>query len=507
MIVCLRRFVYVFFLSLLIVPPVLAQNNDLVINADSVVYDKETKQVDARGSVEVLYKDVVIHGQHIVYDKDKDTVFAEQKFNLNYNGVTIEGQKLNYEVKARTGEAQDVSVVYQGVNLKGKNINFSQDNFYLTNASFTTCDLKHSHYHITAKDITLYPKYGWLVAYWGFFWFDRFPLVPVPTYIYDMRADEKRRKNIPPFPEVSSNDEDGWYINERLAWHVRRELSGYYSVNYASKKGLGLGVEANYIVDDDNEGNARVYGNTVDGLWGGITHHYYFGKKLGEKSDNPFSFFELPRHRQYELETTLSFRERINYERVSYYPKLVVKERRGEAKIAGQDVNYNAEVMVAAVSEKDNVYGLLQNGGAIVFYKDLPEIWLGTLTPFIGLDARVYSNGSRWLQSTGGLNIRKQLTKYLSSKLGYTHYFLNRGSSPLNFENYRFSAVDRLTTQLLYLVNGTGVGVFTSYFVDTWWPEDIDYALYLRIHCYDLIFKYRSLRNEFSLGFALVGGE
>ncbi|OGC25008.1 hypothetical protein A2291_01670 [candidate division WOR-1 bacterium RIFOXYB2_FULL_42_35] len=515
MIVCLRHVVYKCIIpsliivncSLLIISPVLAQPNDLVINADSVVYDKETKQVDARGSVEVIYKDVSIHGHHIVYDKGNEEVFADQGFILDYNGLTIEGQNLEYEVKTRTGEATNVDFVYQGVHLKGKKINFSQEDFYLSNASFTTCNLDHPHYHITAKDITLYPKYGWLVAYWGFFWFDRFPLVPVPTYIYDMRDDERKRKNLPPFPEVSSNDEDGWYINERLAWHVRRELSGSYSINYASKKGLGLGVEANYIVDDDNEGNVRVYGNTVEGLWGGLTHRYYFGKKLGDKERDPFALFALPKYRQYELETTLFFRERINYERVSYYPKVVVKERRGEAKVFGQDVNYDAEVMGAAVSEKNNIYGLLQGGGAIVLYKDLPEIRLGTLTPFIGLDGRVYSNGSRWLQSTGGLNVRKRLSENLSLKLGYNHYFLNRGLSPLNFERYRFSSADRLTTELLYLVDGTGVGIYTSYFVDTWWPEDIDYSLYLRMHCYNLIVKYRSLRREFSLGFSLAAGE
>ena len=70
---------------------------------------------------------------------------------------------------------------------------------------------------------------------------------------------------------------------------------------------------------------------------------------------------------------------------------------------------------------------------------------------------------------------------------------------------YRFNPSDRLTSDLFFMVGETGVGVSTSYFVETWEPEDIDYSLFFRMHCYNLMVTYRSLRREFALGFSLGG--
>ncbi|MEE8638651.1 MAG: hypothetical protein V3T21_06415, partial [Candidatus Margulisiibacteriota bacterium] len=90
--------------------------------------------------------------------------------------------------------------------------------------------------------------------------------------------------------------------------------------------------------------------------------------------------------------------------------------------------------------------------------------------------------------------------------LGYLHYFMARGGSPFNFEMYRFSSSDRLMSDLFFVLGETGVGISTSHFIDTWQQEDLDYALYFRMHCYNLMLKYRSLRREFQLGFSLLGG-
>ncbi len=483
--------------------PTIAQNKDLTINANDVSYEKDKSRVVAQGSVEVVYKDVIVYGNDIVYLTQSEEVHAKDGFVLTYEGISIEGDSLVFEIKDKKGQAKDISFIYRGIYLGGQSIDLEPDKFVLKNATFSTCDLEDKHYRVTAAEINFYPKYGWLVAYWGYFWLGPVPVVPMPTYIYDMMAEEKARKNLAPFPEFGSNDEDGWYVNERLAWHVRRELSGSYSISYAEKKGLGLGVEADYIVNDSSNGNARVYGNAYDGMWGGLTHRFLFGEEI-EEADSQFGlFFALPRYHQYELETTISHRERVNYQRVSLNPDVALKTRQG--KLFWPEASYDAQLKLGMIDEEDNIR-LGRGAAEFNFYWDFPEVDIGDITPSIGVDASFYSNGTKWIKSTGGLNLRKAFSENLIFGLGYLHYFLVKDQSPFLFEMYRFDKSDRLTSDLFFVVGETGVGIAASYFADRWDPEDIDYSLFFKGHCYNLVVTYRSLRREFQLGFGLSGG-
>ncbi|MFH1683331.1 MAG: hypothetical protein ABIA67_00465 [Candidatus Margulisiibacteriota bacterium] len=481
----------------------IAQNKDLVINGDNVSYDKENNLVEAAGSVEVVYKDVKITGNYIVYNTKEDKAWADRGFVLNYGNITIEGDTLAYEVKEKKGTATDVWFAYEGIELRGKKVNLSVEKFILKDASFSSCDIEDKHYRVTAADINFYPEYGWLVAYWGYFWLGPFPVVPMPTYIYDVFAAQRNRKNIPPFPEIGSNDEDGTYINERLAWHIQRELSGAYVITYATKKGLGGGIETDYILDKDSEGNARLYWNGADGPTGGVTHSLFFGEQVEQEPAGPLVFFTLPKRRQYQFDTTVSYHERINYQRISYYPNFVLTTK--QRKIFFEEANLDIELMTGLVAEQYNTK-LARGGGVFDFYWDFPETDFGDLTPSLGLDSRYYSSGAKWTRTTGGLDIEKSFGNNVKLGFGYLHHFLIEGASPFNFEMYRFNPADRFTSDLSFMVGETGAGISASYFLDTWQPEDIDYSLLFGMHCYDLLVKYRSLRKEFELGFSLVGG-
>jgi hypothetical protein len=70
---------------------------------------------------------------------------------------------------------------------------------------------------------------------------------------------------------------------------------------------------------------------------------------------------------------------------------------------------------------------------------------------------------------------------------------------------YRFSFSDRITTGIALVFGETGMGIATSHFLPGGAAEDIDYTLFFKMHCYNLGVTYRSMRREFSLGFALAG--
>lgn len=481
--------------------PAFAQLKDLVINAERISYEKEKYRIEAEGSIEVNYKDVTLFGNHLICNTSAETLFVDRGFSLYFEGITIEGSTINYALNKKRGEASKVRFRFQNINLDGEKIRFDVDRFVMNNAGFTTCDLTDPHYRVTASEINLYPKYGWLVAYWGLFWLGKFPLLPLPTYIYDFRAEERAHKNLPPFPEVGTNPEDGLYFRERLAWHLRPGFSGTYGLGWASNKGLLLGIDADYYLNDQNRGELRLDWNSVNRLVGGLTHRFFFGQEVKIAKGLPIEMFAMPRLWQYQLETTFSYHERINYQRVSYYPKLDLSSVNNELIKDGPKLDF--ELQAAMVAEEGNTR-LAEGRGAFKVYQDFLDTRFGKITPSLNFDGVYFSNGAKWLKPCLGIGLEKLFENRFLLKAGYLHYFLIEGQSPFNFEMYRFRAADRLSSEFSFMVGETGVGVSTSYYLDNWSPEDVDYSLFFKLHCYNLSVTYRSLRQEFAMGFSLA---
>jgi lipopolysaccharide export system protein LptA len=478
--------------------PLFAQIKDLTIDADKVSFDRAKNRVEAAGSVEVNYRDIRLRGSHLIYNTSAETFHADQGFIFLYAGTTFEGEELDYDIKARQGVAGNVSFLYQEVSLGGAKINFNDEKFQISNAYFTTCDLGGPHYRVTAGDLILYPKERWLVAYWGYFWLGNVPVVPMPTYIYNFNLRERAQT---PFPDIGYNSEDGNYLNETLAWNLRRELNGTYTLSYFSNKGLGLGATANYIINDRNNGDVRLSWNSKDTLVGGVTHRLSFGETVAETQKAPFDLSFAPRLRQYELEMTLSSRERINYQRVSFAPNFQLYSRGGQ--LVGNAVKYDLELGAGRVAEENNAR-MVRGGGKLKLYSDLPETAAGFITPSLMWDSLYYSNGAKWVKPSLGLEVTKNFSKELSLQTGYTHYLFFDGLSPFNYELYRYRAADKLAGSLMFKIGETKGRVAASYYLNDWLPEDIDYTLFFILHCYNLEVTYRSLRNEFMLGFSLA---
>jgi len=482
----------------LVISSASAQVKDLTINADKVSYDKARYRVEATGSVEVDYQDIKLTGNHLIYNSSAETFHADQGFTFVYDGaLTFEGETLDYELVSRDGTAEGANFLYQGVYLGGRQLNFNEERFEIKNAHFTTCDLPQPHYHITAADLQLYPKERWMVSYWGIFWLGRVPVAVMPTYIYDFTGTRQQT----PFPDFGSNGDDGNYLTETLAWNLNRQLNGTYSISYLSNKGLGLGGTANYIANDNNKGDVRINWNGKDGSYGGITHVYSFGTLACPAPQTPLDLALLPCQNQYELQATLSSRERINYQRVSFLPDLDFLSR--GAPLGNTPVKYDYELDAARVNEENNVF-LKRGGGKFRLYEDLPELAVGSLTPSLVWDSMYYSNSTHWLKPSVGLSDTKVFTRDLALGLDYTHFLAIDGQSPFLYENYRYRAADTLGSSLLLKIGETKARIAAVYYLDNWSPEDIDYTLFFILHCYNLEVTYRSLRSEFLLGFSLA---
>lgn len=466
-----------------------AQGNDLVINADHISYQQD--QIVAEGSAEAVYKDVKILGDRLIYNTKERAVLLDRGFIFFYGDVVLRGQELEYLLDADRGAGKKVFINYESVNLEGNKLEFNRQEIKLANASFDTCGIKPApHYHISARQIFLYPKSNWLVAYWGIFWYGRIPTLPIPVYVYDMEAERKGKHNILPYPEIGSNDEDGFFVNEKVLWYASRELNGSFSINYAGKKGMGGGVESNYILNKDSQGNARIYGNYYEPFWGGITHHFYFGPSFTEKF-LPTDIFAAATFRQFDLETTLSLRERINYERVTKFPEVVLKFKNPNLKIGGAVISENSSEAIA----KANASLLLEHE---MFKKGGFRI-----IPSLLLDYSRYSGGQYWWRNMGKVVFERKWGDLFSATAGYSHFFDNQGGSPFAHENYKLAASDQFLSNFQLNIDKSTFMVDMVHDLPGWTPYDIDYTIEGGVHCHAVGLRYRAIRKEFNLVFRI----
>jgi hypothetical protein len=476
-------------------------SNDLLISAESVEYDKEGRSVEATGNVILTYKDIDLKSYHIIFENEERVVYADKGFVLRTEDQLIKGTKLSYGIDSRRGEAENVKVELKGLYMKGGSINIDPERIILEDSSFTTCDQSPPHYKMSASNMTFYPKTKLLYAYWGWFHAEDVPLIPVPTYVYDLNPQDRDR-NAAPLPEIGSNDIDGWYAIERLSWHANSRTYGTVSLTYAEKKGPGGGVEANYIADDDVTYNARINTSEKDGWWGGTTYYRYFNtKRNAASSGESTGLYDLLFKRKALLGVNLSSRERINYQRVSLLPEVSLKYSKD---YLIDNIKYDWELRSGRIYEEGSALDISRTAlnGEITY--DFPEIALGVFG--LGTDgaAKFYSQGSKWGQVFGTASLNKKFNDTVSGGIGYKHVIANRGSSPFIYENYRFEPEDYVFGDVYFDLYSFRLGVNASYYVPDWDPRDIDYMVMWHLGCMDISATYRALRNEVTFGFLLV---
>jgi lipopolysaccharide assembly outer membrane protein LptD (OstA) len=157
------------------VPDSLKKNNDLQATVvysskDSTVMDTKNQVVYLYGEAKVTYGDVVLEADFIKLNWDKNEVFAKGtkdtvakktigKPVFKQGGEPYDADEIKYNFKSRKAIIKGLvtkqgDAYVQGVSVKKDD----QDNLYIRNAVYTTCNLSHPHYGIRAKRIKLVGK-------------------------------------------------------------------------------------------------------------------------------------------------------------------------------------------------------------------------------------------------------------------------------------------------------------------------------------------------------------
>ena len=203
---------------------------------DSIILDLPNKKAYLYGNAKIFYQDIKLNAEYIVIDFDKKDVFATGVINdttkkytgrptFEDAGKVYEADTMRYNFESKKGISYGVLTSEKDGFIHGERIlRDSQENIYVKNARFTTCNLPDPHFYISADKIKVVPRKQIITGPANLVIADiNTPLV-VPFGFFPI--PEKRKHGII-FPNFGESQEQGFNVRG-LGYYF--PLSQYFDV-------------------------------------------------------------------------------------------------------------------------------------------------------------------------------------------------------------------------------------------------------------------------------------
>ncbi|HEU4929271.1 MAG TPA: putative LPS assembly protein LptD, partial [Candidatus Krumholzibacteria bacterium] len=126
--------------------------------AQRIRYYAKTEDLVLDETARVDYKDSRLEAENITYHASLQVMDASGSPTLTDAGQAIIGEKMDYDMETETGLITEGSTQYEQGYYSGKNLaKVGENELKVWNSWYTTCDLKHPHYHFAARHMKVYP--------------------------------------------------------------------------------------------------------------------------------------------------------------------------------------------------------------------------------------------------------------------------------------------------------------------------------------------------------------
>jgi lipopolysaccharide assembly outer membrane protein LptD (OstA) len=134
---------------------------------DSSIIDEQNKMLYLYGDAKVEYGDIKLEAEYITLNWLSNQVVAIGKVDSTtkekigfpvflQQGTEYNADTITYNFKSKKGFIKNIITTQDGGYIQGKKVKKdADDNMYLVNATYTTCDLAHPHFNILATKIKM----------------------------------------------------------------------------------------------------------------------------------------------------------------------------------------------------------------------------------------------------------------------------------------------------------------------------------------------------------------
>jgi LPS-assembly protein len=230
----------------------------MVIEAETLEYDKNTGIYTATGFVKVEQGDITIEADEIIYYENTGDAFLSGDVSYDTSSITLIAEKAEYNIKTKQGKFYnaEISAKQDSFYITAAEIEKKDENkYFIKEASFTTCDnlppdwcLKGKNIDITigdrvkAKNVT-------------------FNILDTPVlyspYIWAPVLTERQTGLLT--PTFGYSKQQGFSYRQPFFWAISDEKDATFTFDWFAKKGIGEGVEYRYVDIGNVSGKNWIY--------------------------------------------------------------------------------------------------------------------------------------------------------------------------------------------------------------------------------------------------------
>ena len=243
-------------------------SGDLIVKVNYVEQIKN--RIFTFGNVEVRYKQIVLFADRIDIDTETKEVSAEGSVVIQLPNEVIECESINFNMDSSEGELKKVmgmvqpSVFYEAEIIQRK----SENTFILEKAKVTSCSQPDPRWKFSFGKGT-FKKDDYIEMWHPVFSIKNVPIFYFPYIRYPLKKD--RATGIL-MPQVGVSGQKGFFYSQAFYWAMSRNMDTTVNFDYYAARGMGGGLEYRYLF---NRGT------------GGQVNFYYFNFKKDPMIDEP----------------------------------------------------------------------------------------------------------------------------------------------------------------------------------------------------------------------------
>jgi LPS-assembly protein len=253
------------------VPTEMKAEGPVDIEADELIYDRETQTYEGHGQVEVYRGDLSLKADHAQMNMATKELTAWGNVLLREGEDVIECQRLEVNVETRLGKIHQAKLFLkdQHFYITGGEVEKLGENHYrLRDGSMTTCDAKRPPWKFTVKEMEVKEMAlgGWGTAKGATFYLEDIPVLYFPWGAFPVRLERQTGFLIPTVGYSSTN---GPKVETGFYWAFAKNMDATFYLDYLGDRGFKEGLEYRYAFANETEGH-------VD---------FFFNKDLASKDD------------------------------------------------------------------------------------------------------------------------------------------------------------------------------------------------------------------------------
>jgi LPS-assembly protein len=274
----------------------LSPGQPIIVDGDKVEYFEKEGRIEAEGNVSITYGDAVLQCDRIEVNTVTREALCEGNVRVNKTEGVLTSDKIRYDYDKKEGEIIGAIVkAYPFFGAADETVKAEGDHYILRNGYITTCDHDEPHYHLSAKEINVFPGEKIIarnvVAYIG-----KVPVLWIPYY-YQPVMDVKAKVQF--IPGVTS--EWGYFLLSAWRAYVHGDSRADILLDYRSKKGFAEGLNFYYNAKDFN----------AQGLGYGL-FRMYFIEQNGWGTYEPTSYRD--NDSSYKQRKRIQWKHRIDFD-------------------------------------------------------------------------------------------------------------------------------------------------------------------------------------------------